>query len=237
MTVTLARRTTTTPTPPAEIEVPNGWSLIPTGLAAGDKFRLLFLSSTKTNGTSYDIADYNSFIQGRAAAGHADIQAYSAGFRAVGCTPDSDARDNTGTTGTGVAIHWLGGVKAADNYGDFYDGSWDEEAADKNELGNNGPNTNQTANYPLTGCAHNGTEQISSGNSRALGEDDVRVGRPNSSISGNGPIGSNQNTVKSSTRPMYGLSQVFQVAAASTELEVKPSWRWARATGAASTSG
>ena len=50
--------------------------------------------------TSYDIADYNTFIQGRAAAGHTDIQTYSSGFRAVGCTADSDATANTGTTGT-----------------------------------------------------------------------------------------------------------------------------------------
>ena len=64
--------TTATPTPPAppEITVPNDWSLIPTGLSTGDKFRLIFLSSTKTNAGSTDIADYNSFIQGRAAAGH-----------------------------------------------------------------------------------------------------------------------------------------------------------------------
>ena len=56
---------------------------------------------------STDIATYNTFIQTRAAAGHADIQAYSAGFRVVGCTSDGratmrgggvDARDNTETT-------------------------------------------------------------------------------------------------------------------------------------------
>ena len=53
--VTRLRRVTTTPAAPPEIAVPNDWSLIPTGLGAGDKFRLLFLSSTKTDGESYDI--------------------------------------------------------------------------------------------------------------------------------------------------------------------------------------
>ena len=45
--------------------------------------------------SSTDIADYNTFIQTRAAAGHTDIRAYSAGFRVVGCTAAVDARDNT----------------------------------------------------------------------------------------------------------------------------------------------
>ena len=216
VTVSRARRTTTTPTLPGEVEVANDWSLIPSGLVAGDKFRLLFLSSTKTDGTSYDIADYNTFVQGRAAAGHTDIRAYSDGFRAVGCTADSDARDNTGTIGTGVPIHWLDGAKAADHNADFYNENWDNEANDKNELGNNGPNTSQSANYPLTGCKHIGTEAFSGSTSEALGAPggSVRVGRPNSSGSGHGPIGSNQTTADTSTRPMYGLSQVFEVAAA-----------------------
>ena len=73
----------------APTEVPAGWNLKPTGLTTGDKFRLLFLSSTKRDGSSTDIADYNTFVQGLAAAGHADIQAYSTGFRAVGCTSDT----------------------------------------------------------------------------------------------------------------------------------------------------
>ena len=123
-------------------EVPADWSLKPTAVTAGTQFRLLFLSSTKRNASSTDIADYNTFIQGLAAAGHADIRTYSTGFRAVGCTADTDARDNTYTTYTstdkGVPIYWLNGAKAADQYEDFYDGSWDDEANDKNESGTNG---------------------------------------------------------------------------------------------------
>ena len=68
-------------------------------------------------------ADYNTFIQNRAAAGHTDVQAYSNGFKVVGCTEDDDARDNTGTTFTGsdkgVPIYWLGGTKIADQYQDL----------------------------------------------------------------------------------------------------------------------
>ena len=58
--------------------------------------RLLFLSSTTRDATSSDITAYNTFIQNRAAAGHTDIQAYSNGFKVVGCTAGQvDARDNT----------------------------------------------------------------------------------------------------------------------------------------------
>ncbi len=140
----------------------NDWSLKPSGLGVDDSFRLIFLSSTKRNASSDSIGAYNTWIQARVAAGHDDIQAYSDGFTVVGCTADVDARDNTGTTHTsadrGVPIYWLNGNKVADEYQDFYDGSWDDEANDKNELGANGPNTSQEANYPFTGCNHNGTE-------------------------------------------------------------------------------
>ena len=128
------------------------WSLKPTGLAVGAKFRLLFLSSTKRDGSSSDIADYHAFIQTRAAAGHADIRTYSTGFRALGCTADTDARDTTYTTYTstdkGVPIYWLNGAKAADQYEDFYDGTWDDEANDKNESGTNGPDTSLERQLP-----------------------------------------------------------------------------------------
>ena len=192
--------------------VPSNWSLIPTGLSTGDKFRLLFLSSTKRNKLSANIADYNTFVQTRAANGHADIRDYSAGFRAVGCTAAVDARDNTKTTYTttdkGVPIYWLNGAKAADEYEDFYDGSWDDEANDKNESGTNGLDTSLNDNWPLTGCDHDGTEEF------ALGSSQVRVGRPNSSGSDHGPLSSDSLLGASLTRPLYGLSAVFEVAAA-----------------------
>ena len=193
------------------------WSLIPNGLSTGDEFRLIFLSSTKRSASSSTIGDYNTFVQTRAAAGHADIQAYSSGFRAVGCTVDDDARDNTGTTFTssdkGVPIYWLGGNKVADQYQDFYDETWDDEANDKNELGNNGPDTSLSSNYPWTGCKHNGTEAFPGSGfvSAALGQGLTTPGVPNSSFANDGPIGSNTTVNASTNRPMYGLSEVFQV--------------------------
>ena len=83
-----------------------------------------------------------------------------------------------------MPIYWLNGRQAADQYEDFYDGSWDDEANDKNESGTNGPNTSLEANYPLTGCNDGGTEYFSPrfiNRSSALAEIEVMVGRPNSS--------------------------------------------------------
>ena len=198
-----------------EVEVPHNWSLKPDGLGGGDQFRLLFLSSEDTDATSTDIADYNTFIQDLAAAGHTDIQAYSAGFRVVGCTADVDARDNTGTNtntdGDGVPIYWLNGNKVADHNTDFYDGDWDDEANDKNESGADGPDTSNSSNHPYTGCGHNGTEAFFGVSSRALGVSEVRVGGPNTSGTNDGPLSSIQTTISGDSRPMYGLSQVFEV--------------------------
>ena len=87
-----------------------------------------------------DIGAYNTWIQDRVDAGHTDIQDHTETFRAVGCTAAVDARDDTGTTYTsddkGVPIYWLNGDKAADEYEDFYDETWDEEASMRDESGN-----------------------------------------------------------------------------------------------------
>ena len=149
-TYTVTVRRERDPTEP--VTVPVTWGLIPSGLSTGDQFRLLFLSSTRRNGASANITDYNTFVQGRAAAGHADIRAYSDGFKAVGCTQAVDGRDNTGTaytsTDKGVPIYWLDGAKVADDYEDFYDGSWDDETNDKNESGNDAHNTSIRRQLP-----------------------------------------------------------------------------------------
>ena len=201
--------------------VPPGWSLAPSGFTVGDQFRLVFLSSNKRNAEPATISTYNNWIRTRIRGGHTDIREYSTSFSAVVCTEDVDARDNTSTTYTndnkGVPIYWLNGNKVADDYEDFYDGSWDNERQDKNQFGRNGPNTSQEANYPWTGCEHDGTEAQHNGESEAFGNSDelVRVGRPNSSDSDHGPISSDATEDFNETRPIYGLSQVFEMKPAS----------------------
>ena len=202
----------------AQTGVPADWALKPSGLSGGDQFRLIFLTSTTRNGQSTDIADYNTFVQGRAAAGHQAIRSHSSGFRVVGCTEAVDARDNTSTTYTsadkGVPIYWLGGNRVANEYQDFYDGSWDDEANAKNESGLT-RNIAGSSNRPMTGCNHDGTEAIFRGggvtDSDALGRDLLRLGRLDSSTSSDGPLSTDNNVSSNNFRPLYGLSQVFQV--------------------------
>ena len=130
--------------------VPQYWALNPsgdpedltsTGVRPGDKFRLLFITSTGEEPTATGIAHYNTFVQTRAKAGH-DAISDSCGnlFKIVGSTSAVDARDNTGTTGDGVPIYWLTGNKLADDYADFYDGDWDDHEH-RDESGNSAGST------------------------------------------------------------------------------------------------
>ena len=196
--------------------VPTTWSLIPSGLGDGDSFRLLFIGTSNRTASSSDIAEYNTFVQDLAAAGHEDIQAHSGTFRMLGSTEEVDARDNTATTGTGVPIYWLGGAKVADDYADFYDGDWDEEATGARE---NGDSVSIGMDWKIwTGSAEDGTEAMSTGatpTSRALGNSGnhwVMQGSPNGSNSTHGPIESDTIS-RTNNRYVYGLSGVFTVDA------------------------
>ena len=144
----------------AVTEVYPTWGLVPAGLSAGDTFRLLFLSSTRRNATSTDIEVYNAFVQNRAAAGHADIREYGAGFRVVGCTAATDARDNTRTTGQGVPIYWLGGNRLADDYGDFYDGSWTTRPTTRTSPAPTGPTPPSRRTTPSPAATTTGPRKL-----------------------------------------------------------------------------
>ena len=98
--------------------------IVPDGMGPGNSFRLLFVTSATTTATSTDVADYNGFVQALASA-NAELASFSDQFTAYVSTATADARVNTGTTGTGVSVHWLGGEKVADDYADLYDGDWD----------------------------------------------------------------------------------------------------------------
>ena len=106
------------------------------------------------------------------------IRPYSSQFRVVGSTAAVDARDNTNTTGTGVPIYWLNGGKVADNYADFYDGSWEQRGESEVAIGNR-RYTGINLGYH-TGSKDDGTEYFTSGGtSFALGAGTSRTGRLN----------------------------------------------------------
>ena len=108
--------------------VPSDWALIPDGLGPEDKFRLLFVTDSTRDGSSGNISHYNSHVQGQAGRTHLAslIREHASHYRVVGGTGTVSARNNTNMTGDGgPPIYWVNGDKVADNYGDFYDGSWD----------------------------------------------------------------------------------------------------------------
>ena len=84
----------------AQTEVPVDWALKPADINAGEQFRLMFITSTTRNATSTDIADYNTFVSTRAAAGVTAIQAYANDFTALVSTETVNARTNTLTRTT-----------------------------------------------------------------------------------------------------------------------------------------
>ena len=191
-----------------EVEVPQGWSLTPSGLVGRDRFRLLFLTEPAA-ATDTDIADYNTYVQQQAAAGHTDIQDFSSWFRVLGSTEDVDARDNTGTTSANPnsEIYWLNGSRVANNYGNLYRSFWDEEANPRNRAG-----TIASTTTVWTGSRNDGTASLSgpvhNQQNAGLGATSVRTGELNSGLDSplHGVTQSNTNQY-----PFYALSNIFVV--------------------------
>ena len=50
--------------------VPKGWPLIPSGLGAGDSFRLLFVTDGTVDASTNDVGRYNIFVQERGQEEH-----------------------------------------------------------------------------------------------------------------------------------------------------------------------
>ena len=161
-------------------------------------------------------------MQNSAANGHDAVKDFSSKFRAVISTDapsNTHARDNTGTTFTnndkGVPIYWLNGPKVADNYQDFYDGSWDSNGA-RNENGDNvGAGTSV-----WTGTSQSGTRYYAAG---PPGDpEQVGGGKPR------GSEGLDDGFIYPSNgyRPLYGLSPVLTVVAPTPHKPATPSIGW-----------
>ncbi|MDE0496232.1 MAG: hypothetical protein OXH86_02665, partial [Acidimicrobiaceae bacterium] len=185
-------------------EVPYDWALKPASLTDGDVFRLLFVSSTQRDGSSTDIGDYNAHVQTAAKAGHPEISD-SCGdlFKAVASTSAVDARANTDTesSDTAASVWWLGAFKAADDYADFWDGSWDSYAR-RSESGA----SNNVSNLVYTGSNDDGTKHGTAFLGSSVG---WRIGDINS---GQNPISqSTDGTGGTGTRSLLGLSPLFKV--------------------------
>ena len=194
----------------AEATVRGSWSLRPSALAAGAKFRLLYVSHNAVS-NEHGIGYYNDRVREYAAGenggvGHADIQTYAPGFRAVGCDAQMNARVNTGTQWSsserGVVIFWLGGIRVAHDYGEFYSGGWQNEGQPRTEAGEIKPGSDRRVNV---GCDPDGSADSQG---RVLGAATVRLGDLVGTV---GPLASSSTDSAGASYPVYGLSQVFVV--------------------------
>ena len=125
---------------PAATTVAHDWDLRPQGIATGETFRLLIVTSDRRNGESGNVDNYNNHVQDAVDDGHSAIRAYSSDFRALvgtrgGASPRDNTHSNKNSDGDGEQIWWLNGPRAADNYADFYDGSWDHTNPVRTESG------------------------------------------------------------------------------------------------------
>ena len=188
-------------------DVPADWALLPSGLDGSATFRLLFVTSTTRDATATAIATYNTFVQTRAKAGHSAVTDSCGNlFKAVGSTSTVDARANTDSeaTDTDAAIYWLNGPRAANDYADFYDGSWDNRLVShaRTEAGT-------AAGASGTLEVWTGTENNGSSSGAHLGDSQVKQGRLGTSGS---PLVLN-NAQNTQTKPFYALSPVFKAPA------------------------
>ena len=139
------------------------------------------------------------------AIGHAEIKAYSSHFKVLGSTATVNARSHTGTTGSGgVPIYWLNGAKVADDYADFYDGSWTNRLSATLEDGTV-ISQNRRDQTICTGTADDGTTT-----NQPLGADPctaTTIGSTTNTLSGT------THSSSSSEQPRYlALSGVFRVS-------------------------
>lgn len=95
---------------------------VPAGLAPGDTYRLVFVTSTSRDATSSNINDYNAFVSS-VAASVPELLALGATWTAIGTTASVNAIDNIGFSPSDVGIYRLDGAKIADGTGGLFSGS------------------------------------------------------------------------------------------------------------------
>ena len=177
--------------------------LVQPSLPPGTQYRLAFLTSTSRNASSTNIADYNTFVTGRANT-QPDLVALGTTWTAIGSTSSISARTNTNTDptpagDTGVPIYRVDGVKIADHYDDLWDGSLDA-ALSITEFGTFPSPTPFTA---WTGTTSAGLQH----GIRDLGDSSAEVGTP---ISASTTWIDNGNSTSSASQfPMYAISGIL----------------------------
>ena len=192
----------------------NGGTNPVTGVAwkVGDTYRLIFVTSIGTNGTSTNIADYNVFVNDVAASSTNHSLLGNAQWFAVGSTAAVDARDNTSTNpsedGAGVPIFLTDGISKVVNGNATLWGGTKDNAVQLDE------NAQLVSGDVMTGSDADGTgrnagepgDRVLGGSSEAPPKITVGVA---SRLDGTWMV--NYNTSATSTRPFYAMSEILEV--------------------------
>ncbi|MCP4194746.1 MAG: PEP-CTERM sorting domain-containing protein [Planctomycetaceae bacterium] len=173
--------------------------LQPTDLAPGDQYRLVFVTSTLTEATSDDINYYNNFVDNLG-----DL-AMTSDWTAIASTQTVNARDNTGTTGSGgVPIYNLNGIRVADDYADL----WDTTIDNPIKYTEVGDTVSETAVW--TGTEKNGTTHAKRYLGTLLPSGNAQAHFGYSSGTGNGWIQYGYRLL-TEQKHLYGISQVQSI--------------------------
>ena len=94
--------------------------VVPAGLSPGDTYHLAFVTHGTTNATSYNIDDYNSFVQAQTAL-NPSLTGTHMGvvYKAIGSTIEKAANVNALVSGP---VYLLNGTKIVDDFADMWDG-------------------------------------------------------------------------------------------------------------------
>lgn len=172
--------------------------VVPPSLSPGDKYHLVFVTSTTRNATSTNIADYNAFVQ--AAADNAGIgSGDGVDWFAIGSTQTVAAKVNALIGATNLVFLLNGTTKVADGYTDMWDTTLDNKI-NRTELG---------ATY--SGAVWNGSKDngaIPDWGSEWLGDVEAVVGNSNNT---NMNWLDNGTQVRANLLPMYALSEELTV--------------------------
>ena len=139
---------------------------MPSGLSAGDQYRLVFVTSTTIQATSSDISTYNAHVTA-AAALNPDLAVIegtveqTTTWTAIGSTATVNARDNTSTTGagTGIGIYLLNDTAIATSYTDLWDGTI-ANLFNVDEQGDSGPYANSQVWTGTNGDGSTGNDPL-----------------------------------------------------------------------------
>ena len=198
--------------------VPHDWALKPTGLNAGDEFRLVFMTNTWRDATATDIAAYDAHIQASAAGSHDGgaheaIKPYSSLFKVVGSTSAVDARDHIGANPTNTRhrdapIYWMGGSRIAASNNSFWSTTWENwGTADRRSPAGVAVNSGTSNDWHWTGTQDDGAK--ASGNE--LGATNVRRGRFRVDGTTTGPLSGGGDAPQAQTHALLGISPIFRV--------------------------